>query len=93
MHAKSSAEGVRLRMAEIKCKVCTQLEEAAVSAEKPDPASHLLGLTEAGLRNRALQKAEQVLKTRAALEKHRNTCPAWTARPAFGEVPLEEGGR
>lgn len=80
-------------MTEIRCKVCTQLEEAAASAEKPDAASHLLGLTDAGLRNRALQKAEQVVKTRAALEKHRNICPAWAARPAFEETPAQDDAR
>jgi hypothetical protein len=70
-------------MGESRCKVCVQLEEAAAAAQKPDAPSHLLGLNEAGLRNRALQKAELVLKTKTNLEKHRDTCSEWANRPAF----------
>jgi hypothetical protein len=60
-----------------------QLEEAAAGAQKPDSPSLLAGLNEAGLRNRALQKAELILKTTTLLEKHRDTCTEWANRAAF----------
>ena len=77
--------GVPLGMSQSqpRCKVCVQLEEAAEAAKKPDPPNLLLGLNEAGLRNRGLQKAELILKTTANLEKHRDTCSEWGKRPAF----------
>jgi len=65
------------------CKICTQLEEAAEAARRPDPPELLVGLTEAGLRNRALQKEEKQHKTAADLEKHQRTCPDHASRPAF----------
>jgi hypothetical protein len=53
------------------CKICIQLEEAVAAAASPDSPEILQGLTEAGKRNRALQKEEMRLKTTLALEKHR----------------------
>lgn len=81
--AREQSPGVRLGMSQSRCKVCVQLEEAAEAAKKPDPPSLLLGLNEAGLRNRALQKAELILKTAANLEKHRDSCSDWGKRPAL----------
>lgn len=75
--------GVRLGMGQSRCKVCVQMEEAAAAAKKPDSPSLLLGLNEAGLRNRGLQKSELILKTTANLEKHRDSCSDWAKRPAF----------
>jgi hypothetical protein len=56
------------------CKICTQLKEALLSAHDPDSPSILLGLSEAGKRNRALQKQELVLKSETVFEKHMKSC-------------------
>ena len=58
----------------MKCRVCVQLEEAIVAAQGPDAPNLLLGLTEAGLRNRARQKGERQVKAELDLEKHRRYC-------------------
>jgi hypothetical protein len=52
------------------CKICIQLEEAVAASVKPDEPSILLGLTEAGVRNRARQTEERQLKAKLNLEKH-----------------------
>lgn len=66
----------------MKCKTCVQLEEAIVSVELPDAPDLLLGLTEAGLRNRARQKAERKVKAALDLEKHRRSCRDYAERAA-----------
>jgi hypothetical protein len=58
----------------MRCKLCEQLEEAVVKAQKPDSPELLLGLTEAGMRNRTHQRQERVLKTETELTKHRIAC-------------------
>lgn len=60
----------------MQCKMCVQLEEAAVRARQPDSPELLRGLSEAGLRNHALQRHERQVKTQADLDKHQRTCPA-----------------
>lgn len=55
------------------CKICIRLEEAAAASLRPDPPAILLGLTEAGMRNRARQKAELQIKTRIDVEKHQRS--------------------
>ncbi|HXE07123.1 MAG TPA: hypothetical protein VN612_04450 [Acidobacteriaceae bacterium] len=65
------------------CKVCVQLQEAVASSQMPDAPDLLLGLTEAGLRNRAHQKAERKVKSELDLEKHRRSCREWNERAAF----------
>lgn len=52
------------------CKICIQLEETVAASVRPDQPSLLLGLTEAGTRNRARQKEELRLKATLNLEKH-----------------------
>lgn len=64
------------------CKTCVQLEEAIVSSEQEDAPDLLLGLTEAGLRNRARQKAERKVKAALDLEKHRRSCREYAERAA-----------
>lgn len=64
------------------CKVCLQLQEAMATADTPDAPDLLLGLTEAGLRNRARQKAERKAKVELDLEKHRRSCREWGERAA-----------
>ena len=64
------------------CKVCVQLEEAIVSSRQEDAPNLLLGLTEAGLRNRARQKEERQVKAELDLEKHRRSCREWGDRAA-----------
>ena len=65
------------------CKICVQLEQALTTARKPDPADSLRGLTEAGLRNLALQRKERLIEAELNLEKHREVCRRWLDRPAF----------
>ena len=64
------------------CKVCVQLEEAIVSSRQEDAPNLLLGLTEAGLRNRARQKQERQVKAELDLEKHRRSCREFAERAA-----------
>ena len=52
------------------CKICIRLEEAVAASVRPDQPSILLGLTEAGTRNRARQREELRLKAKIDLEKH-----------------------
>jgi hypothetical protein len=52
------------------CKICIKLEGAVAASVRPDQPSILLGLTEAGTRNRAQQKEELRLKAKIDLEKH-----------------------
>lgn len=56
------------------CKICVRLEEAIAASQMPDAPHLLLGLTEAGLRNRARQKEEGKLKAKLDLERHRRSC-------------------
>ena len=65
------------------CRVCVQLQESVVAAQRADAPALLLGLTEAGLRNRARQKEERQVKAELDLEKHRRSCREWGERAAF----------
>jgi hypothetical protein len=56
------------------CRLCTKLEEAVLSAREPDLPNVLLGLTEAGKRNRSLQRQERLLCSELNLEKHKKWC-------------------
>jgi hypothetical protein len=56
------------------CQTCTQLEEAVQSAKTPDTPGRLLGLSEAGQRNRARQRQELLLTSEMNLEKHKKWC-------------------
>ena len=66
------------------CKICTQLEEAVASAARPDDPEVLIGLTEAGLRNRSRQKEEVQARAVLALEKHKVACRRKQAEAAAG---------
>jgi hypothetical protein len=57
------------------CRVCAELETYLNSARLPDPPSVLVGLTEAGTRNRQHQRQEREQKAEAVLLKHRKICP------------------
>jgi len=61
------------------CRVCTELEEALAKTQRPDSPERLLGLNEAGLRNRTHQRQERVLKAELDLTKHKITCSKKTA--------------
>ena len=67
----------------MECKTCIQLEEAAARARQPELPEALKGLTEAGLRNHALQRQERQVKTQLELEKHQRTCQKREDAPAF----------
>ena len=56
------------------CKICIQLEEAVAASARPDSPNILLGLKDAGLRNRARQKEERQHKASVDLEKHQRAC-------------------
>ena len=56
------------------CRVCVLLQESVEAAQRPDTPAVLLGLTEAGLRNRAHQMEERQVKAELELEKHRRYC-------------------
>lgn len=56
------------------CKVCMQLESAVSASRNLDSQELLLGLTEAGLRNRCRQKEEQQAKAESDLLKHQRSC-------------------
>lgn len=56
------------------CPICTQLEEAVATSQRPDEPDMLSGLTEAGLRIRALQKKEKIADAEMKLEKHQRSC-------------------
>jgi hypothetical protein len=56
------------------CLICTQLERSLTSACEPDPPNLLLGLTQAGKRNRDHQKREKILRIEADLARHKKSC-------------------
>ena len=56
------------------CKTCTELDEAVQSAKASDTPGRLLGLSEAGQRNRARQRQEMLLTSEMNLEKHKKWC-------------------
>lgn len=56
------------------CQTCTKLEEAVLSARAPDSPDLLLGLSEAGKRNRVHQREEHLLQSENDLEKHKKWC-------------------
>jgi hypothetical protein len=58
----------------MECRVCVQLEEALAKAQRPDDPDLLLGLTEAGLRNRTRQRDERTAKAESDLKKHQHAC-------------------
>jgi len=64
------------------CRICIQLEQAAAEAVRSDP-NKLLGLNEAGIRNRARQKEERTLKAETDLEKHKRSCAKRADSPAL----------
>jgi hypothetical protein len=58
----------------MQCKLCNQLKQAAKASVRPDAPNLLLGLNEAGLRNRAWQKEELILKAEEDLKRHQRSC-------------------
>jgi hypothetical protein len=65
------------------CTICIKLEQAAAAAVRSDPPNLLLGLNEAGIRNRARQKEERTLKAETDLEKHQRSCAKRAGGLAF----------
>ena len=55
------------------CRVCTELERFVQSALEPDDPKLLVGLSEAGKRNREHQYAERRLKVQLDLKRHRKS--------------------
>ncbi len=55
------------------CRICIELERHVQSAQQPVVPALLVGLTEAGNRNRVRQREEKLLKAELELEKHRKS--------------------
>ena len=52
------------------CRICKELEQHLHSAQQPDTPALLLGLTEAGMRNRTHQRQERIQKVELDIERH-----------------------
>ncbi len=77
------------------CRICQELEASLQSAQQPDPPALVLGLTEAGKRNRGLQRQELVQRIETLLETHESQCSAgWeqgqgiSARSRTNKIPI-----
>ncbi len=57
------------------CRLCEELKRHVRAAQQPDSPELLVGLTEAGKRNRAWQREEELLRAETLLERHRSQCP------------------
>jgi len=55
------------------CRLCEELKRHVHTAQQPDSPELLLGLTEAGERNRARQREERLLKAELELQRHQNS--------------------
>jgi hypothetical protein len=55
------------------CRVCKDLERFVQAAREPDDPKFLVGLSEAGKRNREHQYAEKILKAELDLTRHRKS--------------------
>ena len=56
------------------CRTCIELERFLQSALAEGSPALLLGLTEAGKRNRVHQRQEKVLKLETDLKRHKDAC-------------------
>ena len=56
------------------CRTCIELERFLQSAAAEGSPSLLLGLTDAGRRNRLHQRQEKVLKLETDLKRHKDSC-------------------
>ncbi len=56
------------------CRTCTELERFLHSALAEGSPALLLGLTEAGKRNRIHQRQEKILKLETDLKRHKDSC-------------------
>ena len=56
------------------CRTCLELEQFLRAAEEPESPELLVGLTERGLINRALQREEKIKEQRHLVEKHKMFC-------------------
>ncbi len=62
------------------CRICREIEASLYAAQQPDPPDLVLGLTEAGKRNRGLQRQELIQRIETLLEKHKSQCPEALSR-------------
>ena len=56
------------------CRTCIELERFLQSASAEGSPSLLLGLTDAGRRNRLHQRQERILKLETDLKRHKDSC-------------------
>ena len=56
------------------CRICMEMERSLQTAQQPDAPEQLLGLTAAGMRNRAHQREERLSKMAVDLSKHKKVC-------------------
>jgi len=55
------------------CRLCEELKRHVHTAQQPDSPELLVGLTEAGERNRTRQREEKLLRAELELERHRKS--------------------
>lgn len=56
------------------CRICSELQQHLNSAQQPDSPELLLGLTEAGERNRIHQRQEKLVRAEMDIERHKKVC-------------------
>ena len=56
------------------CRTCIELERFLHSAQAEGSPDLLIGLTDAGKRNRLHQRQERILKLETDLKRHKDSC-------------------
>ena len=70
------------------CRTYTELERFLQSASAEGSPSLLLGLTDAGMRNRLHQRQEKILKLETDLKRHLGSCQDCRADASATELTL-----
>lgn len=70
------------------CLVCTELERHIQTAREPVSPDLLVGLTEAGKRNRTHQQEERIIKAQNDLSRHRKSCIVVNGAIEASEEPI-----
>lgn len=63
------------------CRICIELEQFLLSAQRSESAVLPVGLSDAGKRNRIHQRQEKVVKVEADFERHRKSCLNGSSAP------------
>ncbi len=73
-------------MASMSCRTSIELERFLQSALAEGSPTLLVGLTEAGKRNRLHQRQEKILKLETDLRRHKDSCQECRAQAEVAEV-------